>query len=196
MISLVRDEKGFYCGEMDGRQVRLPSVTTVLGRFLNDFSGINPEVLKNAGEFGTAVHSMIDLYEKGILDTENLDLGLSPCLDAWNDCREHYGFTVLQSEFKVASTRYGYAGTGDLLLASDVLADIKTRPVNFKMDGPQVAAYAEAGREMGLFPKIKKRLLIELSATGKYKVTEFKEKNDFNIFLCVLTLFNHLERYK
>jgi hypothetical protein len=190
MIPLVRNQSGFYCGEVKGRSVRLPSVTTVLGHFLMDFSGINPEVLENARQFGTAVHGMVDLFEKGILDMEALDPALKPCLDAWIDCKAHYGFTVLQTEFQVASLRYMYAGTADMLIAGDVLADIKTRPVNFKTDGPQVAAYAEAGREIGLFPKIKKRIMIEINVAGKFKVTELKNKSDFNIFLCALTLFN------
>lgn len=190
MTALKRDENGFYCGEVKGRSVRMPSVTTVLGRFLTDFSGVSPEVLERARDFGTAVHTMVDLFEKGILDTEALDPALQPCLDAWVNCKAHYGFKVVETEFQVASLRYMYAGTADAQIEGEVLADLKTRPVNLKTDGPQLAAYAEAGRECLKFPKIRTRLLIEINAEGKFKVTEMKNKNDLNIFLCALTLFN------
>jgi hypothetical protein len=189
-MTLARNDAGFYTGEFNGRSLCLPSVTTVLGKFFVDFSKVDPEDLKNARQFGTAVHAIVDLYEKGNLDTAKLDPGLKPCLDAWLDCKAHYGFKVLCTEFQTVSLRYGHAGTADLHIDGDILADIKTRVINFKTDGPQVAAYAEAGREMGLFPKIKRRLMIELNAAGKFKVTELKNKVDLNIFLCALTTFN------
>ncbi|OGP65007.1 MAG: hypothetical protein A3K22_02185 [Deltaproteobacteria bacterium RBG_16_42_7] len=50
---------------------------------LSDFSSIDPDVMKRAKDYGTAVHRMVELYIGGDLDEEALDSGLKGPLEAF-----------------------------------------------------------------------------------------------------------------
>jgi hypothetical protein len=80
--------------------------------------------------------------------------------------------------------------------------DFKTRQARPKYDGPQTAAYAWAMSEF-YFPGApfldgitarqmtgKTRYTLELKEDGTYKLTEWNDERDFNVFLSALALYN------
>lgn len=78
MNLIFREEDHSY--HLDGE--RLPSVSKIKEP-LTDFSMVDPVVLQRAADFGTAVHSMVELHLNGTLDLGSLDDALFPVLGAW-----------------------------------------------------------------------------------------------------------------
>ena len=164
MEEIRRDETGYYIGQWQGKRVRVPSVTTVLG-LLADYSQVKPDLLERACNFGTAVHSIVELYETGRLDLESLKphgirlpdgtvtmtADMTPILEAWKKCKEDQGFTVYAVEKHVCSLRHGYAGRPDVVAflqdGTRILVEIKSRAYNSKLEPLQTAAYLEAWNE-------------------------------------------------
>lgn len=164
--------------------VVIPSVTQVLG-ILDDLSMIKPDVLRLAADRGTAVHRMVDMYNSNLLDIGSLDDQLLEYFTAYMDFLSDTGFKVEESEEQIYSDAYGYAGTRDIkgrLGVYRAVVDVKTSVVLLDSVGPQLAAYQNAKQD-----NIQKRYALQLQP-GKYKLTEFKDKDDFKIFLSCLTI--------
>jgi hypothetical protein len=182
--------------EDDGSNPRkLPSVTTVIDQALNQFAGFTPammERVKNAGEFGRAVHTLTELDDAGTLDEENLDPGLLPILQAWEKFKFDSPFSFIRAEYPIAS-KLGYAGTLDRIAekhnGSKILLEIKSRQYLDGRDGLQTIAYAKAYEEM-TGEKIKQRYIIELKRDGTYTLTENRDQQDWNIFRSMLAIYN------
>jgi len=145
---------------------RLPSVTQIL-KPLYDFSMVPADVLKRAGEFGTAVHKTVELYLLGDLDEEALDEGLKGPLAAFKDWEISEGILVLPSDnIEVIGfhRKLLYAGTPDIETES-VIIDLKSRPVNMVTDPLQLAAYDHLGNGN------RARYVLELKQDGTYVFT-------------------------
>src|SRR5260370_1277008 len=78
----------------------VPSVTTVL-RPIDNFDRVDPELLERARRFGSHVHSATDLFDRGILDEDELDPGLVPHLNGYKLFLSETGFQVTHSEQQV-----------------------------------------------------------------------------------------------
>jgi hypothetical protein len=208
MEEIRRDETGYYIGEWKGKRVRVPSVTTVLG-LLADYSQVKPDLLKRACDFGTAVHSIVELYEKGTLDPESLKphgirlpdgnvtmtADMTPILNAWIKCKQDKGFTVHAVEEPICSLRHGYAGRPDAIAFLDggvrILIEIKSRPYNSMLEPLQTAAYLEGWNEGNPGYKLTKRFFCELRLDGTYDWREIinKPTDHFQIFRSALALW-------
>ena len=181
--------------------VMLPSVTQVLtGVGIIDFSNVPPAVLEAACKFGTAAHKATALYDKRTLDEETLDPNLRPYLDGWILFRQEYGFTPTVIEQPMYSKIYHFAGTPDRLGNwridnSLIVPDIKTGSQFYPANPIQLAAYEILIRETAPWPQVNKglkikRLSILLNDKGTYKIKEYSDKRDKDIFICALSLYN------
>ncbi len=84
----------------------VPSVTQILaGAGLVDFSHVNEETLKQAADFGTNVHNMTALYDRGELDVFGLDAPLVPYLEAWRKFRKMSVQLLEDGSYKIAEYR-------------------------------------------------------------------------------------------
>jgi hypothetical protein len=215
-MGIQRDQFGYYRGDWRGREVRLPSVTTVLGLFA-DYSHVNESIMDRAAEFGTAVHNIVDLHEKGTLLESSLEPGeieipnlgkvktadMRPILDAWKKCRLEKNIGHLETEMNVASIRHGFAGRLDAVGLVDGIGsiiEIKSRPFNSMLEPLQTAAYREAWNEstehannIKAFPIAIRRIFVELRLDGTYDWRPMKGKHDFQYFKCCLAAFNWRE---
>ena len=107
--------------------VIIPSVTQALKvKFGNKYDNVAPEVLRRAGERGTAIHKDIEDY-----CTKGVDAG-SWGVRNYKFLQKHYDFIPICNEIPVIVARYGVplvAGRLDLILdinGERAVADIKT----------------------------------------------------------------------
>jgi hypothetical protein len=199
-----RDEKGYYSGIWDGKKIKYPSVTTAL-KIINDFSMVAPDIMKLASNFGTAVHWMINLFEKETLDYSKLDPALVPILAAWKHAKNNLGIRVKKTEVQVVSDKYRYAGTLDIIAdvgfgknISRGIIEIKSRSsYNKKSDPLQTAAYVRAYNESYPENKVNKRWFCGFDLDGGYRFFEIKrelgEPDHLEIFLSVLATYKWRE---
>jgi hypothetical protein len=170
----------------------VPSVTQIIkAAGLADWSMVKPEVLEAARNRGVAVHRMIELHVKDTLDYSTLDPALLPYLEGWMAFERDHDVEVIGSEVPVYSKRYGYAGTLDMVLKVDETHgtwDIKSG-VMLPTTGLQLAGYSEAHAPGSDIYQSTRRGL-QLTDTGKYKITKFDNQNDLNVFLSCLNIYN------
>lgn len=193
-MSLLFDEAR-HAYALDG--VPVPGVTAALKVCsAADYAGVDPEVLEVAAARGQAVHRMIELDGRGRLDEDSLDPLLVPYLEKWRDFLRCSGFRPLAQEQQVASRRYGFAGTLDLLGELNgglALIDAKSVVRVMPTTGPQTAAYELAAREWlpELVPPTAKvsRYALQLPANGPWRLHPFTSPRDARVFLAALTVY-------
>ena len=172
---------------LDGRQ--LPSVTQILDPYTG-LEYVDPELLRRAAEFGSHVHAACHLLNLEQLDDATLDPALAPYVHAWEQFLTDTGAIVLESERRVASEKYGYAGAIDTLVfwgRSNRLIDIKSSATMPRTVGPQTAAYSQAYlEETG--QRVRDRYCVLLKPDGRYSTTKLSDPNDWNIFQAALVL--------
>lgn len=168
-----------------------PSVTQILDPYTS-LEFVDRETLRRAAEFGSHVHAACHLFNMDELDRAALDPALEPYIAGWERFLDESGAVVVLSEHRVASRKYGYAGTFDSLVhwgKSRRLIDIKSGTVVPKTVGPQLAAYAEAyAEESGV--KVRDRYCIHLPGEGKYNSHKLTDPRDWSIFQSALNLHN------
>jgi hypothetical protein len=172
----------------DGRVV--PSVTQIL-RAIDNFDHVDPQLLERARRFGQHVHAATDLYDRGVLDEDNLDVLLLPYLNAYKLFLSQTSFVVTHSEQQIYNPRQRYAGTLDKRgkwKGSTWLLDLKSGGVPRSV-GLQTSAYREACDE-----KPKRRLCLQLMR-NRYKLIKCEEASDWSYFVSYLNVhrFNHRE---
>ena len=176
-------------------KVVIPSVSQVLKiAGLKDISKFcAPEDLIR----GTYVHKAISLYETGNLDESTVDPLIKPYFDAYLKFRKETDYKPMASEQKVYSTRYRYAGRLDserMFKEKFMIVDYTTGSEFHPADAIQVEAYKEARNETIQDRKLKAkdRLIVRLDKEGSYYLPpeKFYGKNDFNVFLACLTIYN------
>ncbi len=105
----------------------LPSVSEIIKRILpGQYADIPEWILNKAAEFGTEVHSMIEVYNETGLYLPAEDERKNNCLDEWIRLKD--GITIKSSETRVHYKEL-YAGTFDAMAVIDgklTLMDYKT----------------------------------------------------------------------
>lgn len=180
-----------------------PSVTRVL-KLLDNYSGVNPELLDFAAARGQAVHAATALDDRDDLDDASLDPQLCPYIEAWRRFKREAHYEPWAIEMAVAHGRFRYAGTLDRVAAVNgkfAVIDIKSGLIPITA-GPQLAAYAEAYdwlvRDAALAPHPpempKLRYVVQLRPDGCYRLEKFTSPEDFGVFRNALELRRWLEK--
>jgi hypothetical protein len=167
--------------------VPVPGVTAIL-QPLTDFSFVKAEVMSAAQAFGTAVHLACELWDRGTLDEGELDPALAPYLAGWRLFSAEHDVKWRRIEEKVYHPIYRYAGTLDregLVDGKAAVADIKSSVDLYPAVGPQLAAYKNA--TPGASP-LMKRYAVQLKDDGTYVLKEYADRDDWPMFLSLLTL--------
>jgi hypothetical protein len=174
---------------LDGEAV--PSVTQILKAegFIDD--SFYDEYSRDRG---TAVHKAIHLHNNDDLDEESLDPVIAPYLEAWKKFKRETGLVVSESEKAFASERYRFAGTIDVLGTfpdtTCIILDIKTGgPAPWH--GLQLSAYDILQWAVG-----RKRYGVYLSGEGTYKLNQYKDRQDREIFLSALSCYHWKHNHK
>ena len=206
MPEIARNEEGFYCGPWRGREVRLPSVTTVLS-LLSSYDKVSRDIMDRAAKFGSAVHKIVELHERGTLDEASLRpkaqylADMTPILEAWKRCKLENDVRVFAAEQVVLSLKHQYAGRLDVVAmvkGVPAIVEIKSRPYNPMLEPLQTAAYFAAWNEQSRLDApgwimARERWFCELRLDGGYDFRPIKGKNDFHYFRCCLAAWNWRE---
>lgn len=107
----------------------IPSVSEIVKRLLpGQYKDIPEWILNRAAEFGTEVHSMVEVYNDHGLYLSAEDERKNHCLDEWIRLQDEHGVGINSSEMKVHYKGL-YAGTFDAIAKIDnqvALIDFKT----------------------------------------------------------------------
>jgi hypothetical protein len=174
----------------------VPGVTRILGD-LSAFKRLDPEMLAAASQRGKLVHRAVELYNNRDLDEASLHTDLEPYVRGWKRFCDDYQYEPIYNELRIHSERWNYCGTLDtmgtwkqLRRRPLVLIDVKTGIAD-PSHGPQLAAYVEPLRDMGMIPKgvYPQRAVVRLQPNGHYCVDSFLDPGDWSIFLAQLTTY-------
>lgn len=173
--------------------VVLPSVTQIL-KSCYDFSMIAPEVLERKRQIGTAVHIAIKLDIDNDLVEESVAQELRGYLAAWRSFRGEAGLHEAdfgECEKPMYHPTYGYAGTPDVtahLHGHWSVIDAKCVDALHPAWALQLAGYQELlnANVSKDSQKIERRYSLRLFPDGKYRLDEWKDRNDWNVFLAML----------
>ena len=176
---------------LDG--ARVPGVTSVMVRAL-DFGGAPQAALELARQRGSAVHRAVELDLLGTLDDDTVTDMARPYLTQFRVWRHAVAFKPIAAEMRLASRRYGYAGTPDALgTMCDTppgyvdLIDWKATAAVPITAGPQTAGYAQLVAEM--VPGIKVRRWALSLSPRNYRLVSQASPTDWPVFASALTLW-------
>lgn len=177
---------------------KVPGVTSILEDVgLSDFSMVPPDILAQAQALGTEVHHITELSDKGEdIGIQASEAGMAMLLQ-YDQFIYDFQVTFIEVEKKIFCEKYLYAGTLDRIAVFNKLSD---KPVLFdiKTGQPsishqiQTAAYEYAYKE----DKRSKmdRYTLYLSTEG-YKLSEpYRNRQDFDVFLSALSVYNYKRR--
>lgn len=186
-------DEGTHTYRLDG--VVVPSVTQVLQRFVVDATWYT-EVSRLRG---TMVHRALELYDTGRMPS-NPGIGeLQPYLDAWIRFKAEADFQTEESEVRLASTRFRFAGTLDKVGLfrptgekgrCEAILDIKTGEPE-RWWGLQLAAYQQLDYERT--GRWRRRFDLVLREDSTFNLIEQRGTEDRGVFLACLTVYHWLE---
>jgi hypothetical protein len=131
---------------------------------------------------GTYVHKACELLDRDELEEAELDPILIPYVAAWQKFKKESGFVITEMETRLTSEIYQFTGKPDrigVLNNCPTIVDIKSGVIQ-PWTALQLAGY-------GLLKgSPHKRVGVQLMNDGKYKMTEFSDYHDRQIFLAAL----------
>lgn len=173
----------------------VPSVTQILKPVSPDFTFVPSEKLERARLLGNAVDAAICLFEKKQLDESSLAPVIRSYLDAWIEFKSMSGWETIDTQERVYSEKYGYAGTLDLrgIINNQIaVLDIKRTLVIPAHAGPQTAAYAAA-----TVADVRYALHLKpLNVARRWVLERLDSTNDWIVFMSCLTIFRFKEKHK
>ena len=164
--------------------VKFPSVTQVIADM--GLYGDTSYFTEHSRQRGKFVHRIIEWYLSGELDESSIDPTIRPYFDAWRKFEADSWYVSDVCEKVMVSDLYRFAGTVDHighLNGHYCLIDVKTG-VASSATALQTAGYEILVKHPGI-----KRFNLQLTEDGKYKLTEFKERTDRDIFRAALSLY-------
>jgi len=196
---------------VDGNPI--PSVTQVINEwnkvkisrswwYVSSFTGaaIPGDIFDAAGDWGKAVHRMIEFWLNDDLDEESLNPALTDTLNQFQNWMDEYRPEVVSHEKRLFSKKYWYAGTYDLAChlkeknaGRVAIIDFKTGA--YDMAGPQLSGYAQLYKEAEKYRGRTDRYVLHLPKKGgPYKFVKMDNPHDFDFFLCRLRQWQYLNQ--
>lgn len=159
---------------------------------------ISPFVGPEAAPRGTAVHKAAALLAKGTLNWNSVDPAIFGRVEAIEKFLRLSKVKVIATEMRVASKRYRYAGTLDMLCEyKDTLAVVDYKPDIMGAVQYQLASYVAAYVEMHPGTAIPYRICIRARTDGTYRTELFSvqtQRRHFQVFLAAATVFRAKEQ--
>jgi len=173
--------------------VPVPSVSKIL-----EFMGLVPNkrfFKKSDALRGTYVHSITEIMDSDELDWNDLDPILKPYAEAYKSFQENETYEWEYTETMVFDEMSWYAGTLDRagsLNKKRALVDIKTGAGSLSTAmGVQTAGY-----DLALPGDPRERWILYLRPTGKYKLYQCGDPDDYEAFKHGAWLYNWSKKHK
>jgi hypothetical protein len=170
--------------------VTVPSVTTILAA-LGFYGNAEKYFTDYSRDRGRFVHRIIEYHLAGELDESTIDPALEGYFQAWKRFEIDTKFFPTITEKRMFSPLYHFAGTPDhigKLNGRESIVDVKTGLPGY------AAQIQTAGYEILHRPS--KRFSLQLKADGKYKLTEYADRKDREIFLSALAVYQWQQNHK
>ena len=188
---------------LDG--VVIPSVTRALDHAgLVEYDMVRADLLERKSILGSLTHQACHFYDEQDLDFKSLSDDIKPRVEAWANFRIDTGFTPRLIEKRYVATVNGmtYGLTVDregFFRKEEAIIDLKTSAVIGDWVAIQTAGYAlgvpdyegQMLSPIALFYK-RRRMAVQLLATGKYKKFDYEERGDASVFVSTL----HITHWK
>jgi hypothetical protein len=166
-------------------------------------------ILKDAGLYGdmrsdehamargTAVHMACEFYDEGDLDTDSVTAEVMPYISAWATFKRETGCRIESDDQGLIIERSVWHPTLMYRGTLDRIATVNSKPyvLDVKSGSPwpphpiQTGLYSMAWAAMHDIP-YPRRACVYLTADGKYKFDEHKNRQDYNIAKACITLAN------
>jgi hypothetical protein len=149
-----------------------------------------------SADVGSLAHNWIEKWIRG--EKQAITDDIKPMID--NFLQWSKGVNFLESELRVYSEKYWYAGTLDFIAEIDGekwLGDFKTSSGIYPEMFYQTAAYQNALQEMGLHQDIKGHIIVNLTKDGRLNVqksTEYEENR--KAFMGALAIYRRQGQLK
>lgn len=178
---------------IDGHAV--PSVSDILAHVTADYyAGVDPQLMREAAERGTATHLAVQLLNEGTLDESTVDPAVKPYLDAYRVFRAQTGFIPDYAEIRLGHERMRFAGTPDMIgmigygrrqKPVRAVIDIKTTVQLLPTVGLQLAGYQILWNFNQIDPRrfVTQRYALQLKANGQYDFEPFDDASDATVFI-------------
>jgi len=173
--------------------VPVPSVSRIL-----QFMGLSPNrrfFKKSDALRGTYVHSITEIMDNDLLDWVDLDPILRPYAEAYKSFQDTENYEWELTEAMVFNELLWYAGRLDrtgLLNDKKILLDIKTG----KGSVTPAMGVQMAGYDMCLPGEQRERWILYLRPSGKYKLYQCEDPEDYEAFKHGAWLYNWGQRHK
>jgi len=179
---------------LDGRAIL--SVTQVLraAGIAPDFNHVEPGVLEHKRRIGVALHKCLHFLQEDDLDPESVDEELRPHLEAYRLFLADTGFKATSIELRKCAklNRMDFAGTLDvlgLMRGKPTIIDFKSaESVPHPAWGVQLSAYEQMIEAPLIPPFHYHRYSLQLMENGKYRLTEWNDPSDLDVFRWALAL--------
>lgn len=171
--------------------IKVPSVTTILGRYKNSTGliiwsnklGLEGKSyhaeLNKAGDIGTALHELAELHIKGDYYELPEDSIVQECFNKFKDWWSEQNYEVNFTEKSFCCRKYKYGGTADLVVNGDTIIDFKTSKAVYDDHLVQMSAYRYMIEEQDGI-EINKGILARFGKeTDDFEIREFS-KSDLN----------------
>lgn len=166
--------------------IKYPSVTQIIAAA--GLYGLAAEYFnEESRDLGSFVHTIIEWHLSKELDESTIDGVLMPYFEAWKRFEKESTYVSDSCETRLANETYRFAGTIDHighLNGHFCIIDVKSGAPT-PATGIQLAGY-----EILLSARGARRFALHLKDDGNYKLIEYKDRNDRQVFLSALALFN------
>ncbi|MBM4311420.1 MAG: hypothetical protein FJ119_10815 [Deltaproteobacteria bacterium] len=156
------------------------TVTGLINEYLNQYAGVDRQVMERAAAFGKALHDLNKLMLRGTLDADALDPQLVPYMNGLAKFHDSYEITIDQCDVEkpLGSKRLGIAGTPDIVIHDGAIFDIKSRAFMKLADPLQLAAYDKLSGGNG---NSRPHYSVYITPDN-FKVTKCNDKNAWPLF--------------
>ncbi len=165
---------------------------SMLETILKDASLAHRRKKEKSADIGTLAHEWIEEYIAGNNPPEP-SKEVKVMTDNFLKWEKEVKPKFLESEMRVYSEKYWYAGTLDLIVEIDGeiwVGDIKTSSGIYPEHFYQTAAYQNALQEMGKYPNIKGSIIINIRKDGKMEIKKSEEYlEDRKAFMGALAIY-------
>jgi hypothetical protein len=168
------------------------------------YANVREDILERKSAIGKEVHRATVMFDHGSLDWNSLDPRVEPYVRGWRYFRQVTGFVPILSEFRsvcvvngrkfgLTLDRFGFTGKrAGYKRGIETIAEIKCTVEKARRHELQTAGYAIG------FPKgyksaharflSRRRLIVYLKPTGIPTIHECDRREDYEIFMALLTV--------